>query len=249
MKRDRFEFLFTEQDYLGYFGVIYKITNKINHKLYIGQTINFKERLLDHEEIGFNPNSEAYEYPLYRAIRKYGLKNFSIEIIATGSSFEELDKLEIYYIKVLNTLIDFNQGYNLDKGGKNGLKSEYTKSKMRLSQGGENNPSYNKKGDESFRAVKIIDLQTCKIYGGMITCAEEVFNDKKVMKQLSKVTNLYNNRLSYNGKYFARVDNNNNIYLKLTVAEILKIDINNANGKSYIILSEEEIKKQLSKKA
>ena len=119
---------------------------------------------------------------------------------------------------------------------------------MRISNSGKNNPSYGKRGENSLRAIKIIDLDTLVLYGSMIDCAEKIYNDRSVMKQLSRITNLDNNRLSYKGKHFARVDKFNNVYIKTTVAKVLGIDYN-ADGKSYIILTIDELKNTLSKKA
>ena len=51
--------------------VIYKITNLINEKIYIGQSVNFKERIRLHRETAFNKNTHSYDYPLYRSIRKH----------------------------------------------------------------------------------------------------------------------------------------------------------------------------------
>lgn len=60
---------------------IYKIENLINHKVYIGQSINIKIRWKNHLKVSKNPNSNCYEYPLYKAFRKYGINNFSFEIL------------------------------------------------------------------------------------------------------------------------------------------------------------------------
>lgn len=248
MEKQKFNRKFTEEDYVGFFGVIYKITNTINNKLYIGQSVDLRTRTRLHEEIGFNKNDKQYDHPLYRAIRKYGITNFKIEIIEHCSSLDELNEREIYYIATLDTIIDHGKGYNLEYGGYNGLKSEYTKAKMRISNSGKNSPSYGRKGKNALRAIKIIDLDTLVLYGSMIDCAEEIYGDRSVMKQLSKVTNLETNRLSYKGKHFARVDKFNNVYIKTTVAKVLGIDYN-ANGKSYIILTINELKNALSKKA
>lgn len=235
-----------ESEYLGFFGVIYKIENTVNKKLYIGQSINFLERYRSHCETPYNKNSGQYDLPLYRSVRKYGLVNFTIAIIDTANSIDELNRKEIYYISKLDTCIDSGKGYNLDLGGKNGLKSKYTKRKMSRSQSGRNNPSFGKVGDNSFRAIEVIDLDTGAVYGSMISCAEVVFNSRKSMKQISKITDLNNNRLSYKGKHFAKIINGS-IYLKKSVADILSIeyDQDKANGKSYIILD----KNKLSNKA
>ena len=87
---------------------IYKITNLINNKCYIGQSINILDRWRHHKSSAFNKNDYRYEYPLYRAFRKYGLENFSFEIIEECLQ-SDLDKKEEYYINLFNA-IDY--GYN-----------------------------------------------------------------------------------------------------------------------------------------
>lgn len=82
----------------------------------------------------------------------------------------------------------------------------------------------------------------------MIHCTEELFGDPKAMKQLSKVTNLDNTRISYKHHCFARVDKNNYAYIKLKVAELYNLNVN-ANGKSYIIIPVEDLQNTLSKRA
>lgn len=83
---------------------IYKIENLINHKTYIGQSRNIENRWRDHKK---DPN---YQYPLYRAFKKYGLEKFSFEILEE-CSIEELDEREFYYIQSYNSLVP--NGYNL----------------------------------------------------------------------------------------------------------------------------------------
>ena len=68
---------------------IYKITNLINNKIYIGQTINIEERWRHHREIPYRKNSKEKNRQLYRAIKKYGLDNFKFEVI------DEIEDLEI----------------------------------------------------------------------------------------------------------------------------------------------------------
>ena len=92
---------------------IYKITNKINGKSYIGQSRNIKRRINDHKKTAFNVKSKNFDFPLYKAIRKYGLENFEFNII-TECKESELDKLEVFYIKEYNS---YNNGYNQNKGG------------------------------------------------------------------------------------------------------------------------------------
>ena len=94
---------------------IYLITNLINGKQYIGQSVGIQHRWVQHK------NSKE-NYPISKAIRKYGRDNFKFEIIENCSP-EELDEKEIYYIKVYNTIIP--NGYNVTYGGGQGLKTDY----------------------------------------------------------------------------------------------------------------------------
>ena len=69
---------------------IYKITNKINQKIYIGQSVNISKRWTAHRNGAFNPNNGQYNTPLYKAIRKYGIENFTFEILEE-CAINELD--------------------------------------------------------------------------------------------------------------------------------------------------------------
>lgn len=100
---------------------IYKIENLINGKVYIGQSINIQERWNEHKLINSRTSKDALKkqkYPLYLAFQKYGLENFSFEVLEE-CSLEELDTKEQFYIKKYNSYIDFpnSNGYNLTLGG------------------------------------------------------------------------------------------------------------------------------------
>lgn len=96
-------------------GYIYKITNLVNQKCYIGQTIKTVEkRWLVHQSDARRKNRYSYNYPLYRAIRKYGIDNFSIETIEECDE-SILDEREIYWIKVYDSAS--KNGYNQTLGG------------------------------------------------------------------------------------------------------------------------------------
>lgn len=94
---------------------IYKITNLINNKVYIGQSVNVLKRFAAHKNRPFNPKSRQYESYFYRAIRKYGLENFKFEVIEKCKK-EELNKKEKEYISFYHSN-DKDFGYNLTKGG------------------------------------------------------------------------------------------------------------------------------------
>ena len=101
------------------YGIIYKITNKINNKVYIGQVVAKKglakrwKRHVDTAKSGAN-------YLISIAIRKYGEDNFTIEEIDTADSREELNEKEIYWISYYQSFTDRNKGYNMTSGGDGG---------------------------------------------------------------------------------------------------------------------------------
>ena len=92
---------------------IYKIENLINHKVYIGQSKDINKRWTNHKSDAFNSFSHSYNYPLYRAIRKYGIENFDFTILEE-CLVEELNQKEKDYIQKYNS---FFNGYNLTLGG------------------------------------------------------------------------------------------------------------------------------------
>lgn len=92
---------------------IYKIENQINNKIYIGQSVNIEKRWKNHIVASSNKCDKGYEYPLYRAIRKYGIENFNFEVIEECSR-EELNDREVYWINYYDSI---NKGYNQTQGG------------------------------------------------------------------------------------------------------------------------------------
>lgn len=99
---------------MAYTGYIYKITNKINGKSYIGKTNDIVRRWKEHR-YGHGGTSI-----LSKAFAKYGLDNFEFSIICEHNYHtkeemnRKLSELEIYYIGVYNT---FKKGYNATIGG------------------------------------------------------------------------------------------------------------------------------------
>lgn len=120
--------------------IIYKITNKVNGKIYIGQTIRTLEvRWKQHcKDAETNYKGMA----ILAAIQKYGKENFTVEQIDIACDRDELDKKEDYWINHYNSLSP--NGYNLHTGGKHYECSEETKRKISESRSGEKNPLWGK---------------------------------------------------------------------------------------------------------
>jgi len=119
--------------------IIYKITNKINNKIYIGQTVkSLKLRWKQH------CNGNRHSLALSNAIKKYGIDGFNIEIVDFAENLEELNKKEEEYINKFNSLAP--NGYNLMTGGIRPKFSE--ESKKRMGRKGSRHPLYGKKHSE-----------------------------------------------------------------------------------------------------
>lgn len=94
-------------------GYIYKITNLINNKIYIGKT----ERTIQQRWAEHKKKVSQLDLPLYRAIKKYGVDSFSIESIEECDN-REIDQRENYWIKFYNSC---EKGYNCSLGGEGGI--------------------------------------------------------------------------------------------------------------------------------
>jgi group I intron endonuclease len=115
--------------------LIYKLTNTVNGKAYVGLTT----RTVKHR---FTQHCRA-DSVIGKAIRKYGKDSFTVETLAKADTLEELEELEIKYIAMYDT---FKNGYNLTSGGESGKElSEETKQKMSESHKGDKNPMFGKK--------------------------------------------------------------------------------------------------------
>ncbi len=178
------------------YGIIYKITNKVNGKVYIGQTIqNFKRRYRN----GIIDTRNEY---LKKSIEKYGVENFEIiEKYDIAFSKQELDIKEIMYIKLYNST-NPKYGYNFREGGSNGLFNDEIRKKMSEAQKGkpskrkgtklseetkrkvsENNAWKGKKRPEHSEEMKGIKNKNAKMYkvidingNEKIMCGNEIYN-------------------------------------------------------------------------
>jgi group I intron endonuclease len=124
---------------------IYKATNTINGKIYIGFDSNWPNRQKGHK---YSLNTRNQKF--YLALRKYGWNNFIWEVIyQSKDGIHCLQKMEPYFINEYNS---FECGYNLTLGGEGSLgrKTKET-TKIKISQKikgrytGKNNPMYDRK--------------------------------------------------------------------------------------------------------
>lgn len=107
------------------FGKIYRIKNKLNDKMYIGQTKRsieqrFKEHVWNKSLVGL-------------AIIKYGAENFEVEIIEECDTQEQLDEREKFWIAFFNCMVP--NGYNLTRGGRGAKGYHHTlEAKLKISE-------------------------------------------------------------------------------------------------------------------
>lgn len=107
---------------------VYKITNNVNGKVYIGQSVSIQTRWKEH--INSLKRGDSRCTLLQRAWNKYGEENFTFEILELCTE-DMLDEIEIKYINIYNSC---NQGYNIESGGNvNKRLSENTKELLRQS--------------------------------------------------------------------------------------------------------------------
>lgn len=96
---------------------IYKITNLINNKIYIGKTNDSNRRWKDHQRLAFTINNKEYGKTLYKAMRKYGLENFQFDMIEELFDYNIAGEREKYWIKYYDS---WQNGYNENQGGEGG---------------------------------------------------------------------------------------------------------------------------------
>lgn len=130
--------------------IIYKITNNINGKVYVGQTVRtLEERRAEHKRHA--------KIVVGKAIRKYGIENFTFVVVEEASSIEELNELEIKWIAHYNCIIP--NGYNQCYGGENTVGFNHrNESKKKMSEKktqqyqGDGNPFFGKTHSDEQKA-------------------------------------------------------------------------------------------------
>lgn len=142
---------------------IYKATNKINGKSYVGQTVNYRSRIWQHQRCYEKENCKFHD-----AIKEFGFDNFDWEILKTCENKKEADQIERYYIEYYNS---YRDGYNENKGGVGGHNAVPV---VCLSLNGEFVKRYDSAADaekDGFNNVNVILCCKNKLY----TCKKHLF--------------------------------------------------------------------------
>ena len=135
--------------------VIYKLTSP-SKRVYIGRAKDFNDRMAQHK---YEATVLRKDYPLYRAIRKYGWENFKKEVIDTAPK-HYIVELEKHYIIEHNAIkMGYNATISSTAGGDKWERRKDTqqfqdfKDKMKIINSGENNGMYGRKHSEETKKL------------------------------------------------------------------------------------------------
>lgn len=181
------------------YGIIYKATNVVNQKIYIGQTTtSLQERIYFHIYRAEHSLNITHTH-FINAIRKYGKNAFTWEQIDQAETKEELDRKEIYWIKYYNSV---EEGYNIQAGGQS-----FDTEKFAAACGSK--PFYAYKANGEFlgefinrkafgRQYGIADTHIADVLNhkynscnGYIFIDKEEFTEEKLQQMLAKVKNSF----------------------------------------------------------
>ena len=196
----------SSQKFLFMNYILYLLENKINHKKYIGQTlqgidIRIKQHIKD-AELGSN-------YIIHRALRKYGIDNFDVRVLLVNIPDKDIDYYEMLWIKKFNTYYKNGFGYNQTYGGRGTNGYAFTTSIKRKMSINHNYSIYT-----SERNKKISD----KLKG-------KHFTDKHKEKLSNSMKNKYGELNNFYGRHHTDVSKR-----KIAIANGVKVecfDLNN----------------------
>lgn len=111
--------------------IIYKLTNIVNGKIYVGQTIHsLAQRMSGHLADSKRNRPTRVQSKISKAIAKYGMQSFVGEVVFDATSIQDLNKMEKELIHKLGAN-EGDKGYNLlSGGGQNGRHSDETRDKI-----------------------------------------------------------------------------------------------------------------------
>jgi group I intron endonuclease len=209
-------------------GVIYKITNITNNKVYIGQTIRgFLVRYLEHKNA--IRRGKNRDYPIYESFIKYGFENFKFEIIDHAESIEELNNKEVNYISLYNSMVN---GYNLNEGGYNSIPTDETRLKMSKSRKGKKRTDEQKKRMSDSKKGKSTKPKTEEQKRHLSEVSPKYWlNQKRGAETIKKMSETKKNKgiKPPNSKKLVMLDSDNNLVMVYESARDCSFD----SGYSY----------------
>jgi group I intron endonuclease len=192
-------------------GIIYKITNIVNNKVYIGQTQKTLEERFKHHVNFAKKDYRSKDICFARAIRKYGENNFIIEKIDEADSKELLNEKEKYWINFYDS---FKSGYNSTLGGDGGntyrgrseklmqkTKAKLSRANLGIKNG--NHRSIKCKSVLTGREIVFDTVTEClKYFGyrGKAFCIKRAQNKDKTLFKNEWIFAYKENNYNYNGE-------------------------------------------------
>ena len=205
---------------------IYKISNNLNNKVYIGSSIDVERRWRQHKEASINEKDHHYNYPLMIAFRQFGIDNFTFEIIDTLPDYQTMIKAEHNWIVKENCVVP--NGYNQTDNTNSPMFDPDVAKKMSDTK----RDKYGKRVSEIDSNGNIIDvwdslaeagektgLDRFKISdvcnGRRLTTGDRVFRfldeEENIIIPEVKVNQVQTNRITKTSRKVIKMDDNNNI--------------------------------------
>lgn len=185
---------------------VYKITNKVTGKVYVGITNQGAGARYRHHWYEARIGEPA---PIHRSMAKYGEENFTLEIIETVDTYDELKEREKYWIKFYDSM-NREKGYNLTEGGDGTfgrLHSEETKEKIRQKAIGRKASEETKKKMSEMRKGKTTDKLHTHIMSLVEKCQQPVavldtdMNILMVFRSKADCARYYNSTITFVRSY------------------------------------------------
>jgi group I intron endonuclease len=176
---------------------LYRITNKINGKVYIGQASDLSKRWSDHRRaVRLNKPTQI----IHHAMIKYGIDNFEFMEIASCKGQDNTNEIETELVKQYSSFIKNEKGYNATYGGMNAPKSEAWFKAMenwRNSLSSEGRAEINKKHSDAMQlyiatkgppaqGYKWTDEQRVKMSKTQLALDKEAIYSEKVREKMSE---------------------------------------------------------------